>query len=51
MILHGSGNQNIEFVYDDGSRTFKTNKPFEGIIKNLKRRYLETDSNWMRNEI
>ena len=51
MILHGSGDQNIEFIYDDGSRTFKTNKPFEGIINNLKRRYLETDSNWMRNEI
>ncbi len=29
----------------------KTTKPFEGILNNLKRRYLETDSNWMREEI
>ncbi|MEC9392266.1 MAG: excinuclease ABC subunit UvrA [Pseudomonadota bacterium] len=51
VILDGSENESIEFLYDDGSRTFKTNKPFEGIINNLKRRYLETDSSWMRNEI
>jgi len=51
IILNGSENEEIEFLYDDGSRTFKTKKPFEGIINNLKRRYLETDSSWMRNEI
>ena len=51
IILDGSGDEKIIFNYDDGSRTFKTNKNFEGIIKNLKRRYVETDSNWMREEI
>ena len=51
IILNGSEDEEIEFLYDDGSRTFKTKKPFEGIINNLKRRYRETDSNWMRNEI
>ena len=51
IILDGSGDEKIIFNYDDGSRTFKTNKPFEGIINNLKRRYIETDSNWMREEI
>ena len=51
IILNGSENDEIEFLYDDGSRTFKTKKPFEGIINNLKRRYIETDSSWMRNEI
>jgi len=51
IILDGSGNEKITFNYDDGSRTFKTTKPFEGILNNLKRRYLETDSNWMREEI
>tara|TARA_Y100001970_G_scaffold21734_1_gene24868 strand:- start:3143 stop:5782 length:2640 start_codon:yes stop_codon:yes gene_type:complete len=51
IILNGSENDEIDFLYDDGSRTFKTKKPFEGIINNLKRRYLETDSSWMRNEI
>ena len=51
IILNGSENDEIEFLYDDGSRTFKTKKPFEGIINNLKRRYHETDSSWMRSEI
>ena len=51
IILDGSVDEKIIFNYDDGSRTFKTNKPFEGIINNLKRRYIETDSNWMREEI
>ena len=51
IILDGSENEKITFNYDDGSRTFKTTKPFEGILNNLKRRYLETDSNWMREEI
>ena len=51
IILDGSENEKIIFNYDDGSRTFKTTKPFEGILNNLKRRYLETDSNWMREEI
>ena len=47
IILDGSEDEKITFNYDDGSRT----KPFEGILNNLKRRYLETDSNWMREEI
>jgi len=51
IILDGSENEKITFNYDDGSRTFKTTKAFEGILNNLKRRYLETDSNWMREEI
>ena len=51
IILDGSDDEKITFNYDDGSRTFKTAKPFEGILNNLKRRYLETDSNWMREEI
>ncbi len=51
IILDGSEDEKITFNYDDGSRTFKTTKPFEGILNNLKRRYLETDSNWMREEI
>ncbi|MEK9640609.1 MAG: excinuclease ABC subunit UvrA, partial [Alphaproteobacteria bacterium] len=48
IILHGSGEQSVEMVYDDGLRSYKTRKPFEGIIPNLARRYRETDSNWVR---
>ena len=41
----------IKFVYDDGLRTYKTTKPFEGVIGNLERRYKETESAGMREEI
>jgi excinuclease ABC subunit A len=50
-ILFGTDNQEIEFIYDDGSRTYKTRKRFEGVIGNLQRRWRETDSSWMREEI
>ena len=50
-ILYGTGNQEIDFVYDDGLRTYKTKKTFEGVIGNLERRWRETDSAWMREEI
>ncbi|MEE3295710.1 MAG: excinuclease ABC subunit UvrA, partial [Pseudomonadota bacterium] len=49
LLLRGS-EEKISFIYDDGSRTFKTIKNFEGIINNIRRRYRQTDSNWMREE-
>ena len=51
IILHGSGEKPVEMVYDDGIRSYKTLKPFEGILPNLERRYRETDSNWVREEL
>ena len=51
VILFGSGEDVITFSYDDGLRSYKTKKPFEGVIPNLERRYRETDSNWAREEI
>jgi len=50
-VLYGTGGKDIDFVYDDGLRTYKTRKPFEGVIGNLERRWRETDSSWMREEI
>ena len=50
-ILFGTGKKTIEFVYDDGLRTYKTTKTFEGVIGNLERRWRETDSAYMREEI
>lgn len=50
-ILYGSNKEPIRFTYDDGTRSFKTTKPFEGVVGNLERRYRETDSAWMREEI
>ena len=51
IILYGSGEQTVEMEYDDGLRSYKTRKPFEGILPNLSRRYRETDSNWVREEL
>jgi excinuclease ABC subunit A len=50
-LLFGTGKTPITFIYDDGLRTYKTTKPFEGVIGNLERRYKETESSGMREEI
>lgn len=50
-ILFGSNKEPVKFTYADGTRSFQTTKPFEGVVGNLERRYRETDSNWMREEI
>lgn len=50
-ILHGTGKTIINFVYDDGLRSYKTSKPFEGVVGNLERRFRETESSGMREEI
>ncbi len=51
VILFGSGKTAIEFIYDDGLRSYKTKKPFEGVIGNIERRWRETESSWMRDEL
>ncbi|WP_430404499.1 excinuclease ABC subunit UvrA [Hyphomonas sp.] len=51
MILHGTGEDEIKFVYDDGMRRYEVKKTFEGVIPNLERRYRETDSAWVREEV
>ena len=50
-ILFGSGGEAIPFTYDDGMRTYTTKKPFEGVITNIERRWKETDSQWVREEL
>ena len=50
-VLFGTGRDEITFVYDDGLRSYKTTKPFEGVIPNIQRRWRETDSNWVREEL
>ncbi len=51
IILNGSGKIAVEMKYDDGLRSYRTTKPFEGILPNLTRRYRDTDSNWVRDEL
>src|SRR5579871_887694 len=50
-ILHGSGDDEIKFSYEDGVRSYDTKKPFEGVITNIERRYRETESEWAREEL
>ena len=49
-ILFGT-KEPIKFVYDDGVRRYETTKNFEGVLPNLERRWKETDSAWMREEL
>ena len=51
VVLYGTGEDDVTFSYDDGLRSYRTTKSFEGVIPNLERRWKETDSNWMREEI
>jgi excinuclease ABC subunit A len=51
MIFYGSGRTSVRFSYEDGARAYDVNKPFEGVIRNLERRFKETESEWAREEI
>ena len=51
VVLFGSGNDEIRFTYDDGLRRYETKKTFEGVIPNMQRRFKETDSSWVREEL
>ncbi|WP_020185621.1 excinuclease ABC subunit UvrA [Methylopila sp. 73B] len=51
VILYGSGADKVRFVYDDGLRSYETTKTFEGVVRNLERRWKETESDWSREEI
>jgi len=50
IIINGT-KEPIKIAYFDGSRTFHSHKPFEGVIGNLQRRYEETESDWTREEL
>ncbi len=50
-ILQGTGDVDVTMEYDDGLRRYKTIKPFEGVVPNLERRWKETDSAWVREEL
>jgi excinuclease ABC subunit A len=50
-ILYGTGEDPVSMTFNDGLRTYTTSKPFEGIIPNMERRWRETDSSWVREEL
>jgi excinuclease ABC subunit A len=51
LILNGSGDEPVELSYDDGLRRYGTKRPFEGVLPNLQRRWRETDSAWLKDEL
>jgi excinuclease ABC subunit A len=51
IILFGSDEDEIKFNYDDGYEKYSHKKTFEGVINNLERRFLESDSEWKREAI
>jgi len=52
VVLRGSGKENVDFRYlNDRGDIVKRSHPFEGIIPNLERRYRETESNSVREEL
>ncbi len=51
VLFNGTGKQTINFYFERDNRRYTYQKPFEGVIPNLQRRYRETDSNYIREEI
>ena len=51
VILHGTGGKPVTLTFVDGRKSYDVKKPFEGVIGNLNRRLLQTESAWMREEL
>jgi excinuclease ABC subunit A len=51
VILHGTAGRAVPLTFTDGKKSYTVNKPFEGVIGNLNRRMLQTESAWMREEL
>ena len=50
-ILYGTGEAPVEMSYNDGKRSYTIDRPFEGVLPNMERRFRETDSSWVREEL
>ncbi|MBK7540895.1 MAG: excinuclease ABC subunit UvrA [Candidatus Competibacteraceae bacterium] len=52
LILHGSGSEALDFDYQNSKgESYQRRHPFEGVIPNMQRRYRETESNQVRDEL
>jgi len=51
IILHGTGGKPVPLTFTDGRKSYTVNTAFEGVIGNLNRRMLQTESAWMREEL
>ncbi len=50
-ILYGTGEEEITVKYSNKRRKYEAKKPFEGVINNIYRRWKETDSSWLREDL
>ncbi len=50
-LLYGTGDKSIKFTYKEANHTYNHDKPFEGVLANIDRRWRNTDSDWMREEL
>ena len=50
-ILYGTGDEPVEMSYNDGKRSYTIDRPFEGVLPNMERRFRETDSSWVREDL
>ncbi|GAB5480567.1 MAG: excinuclease ABC subunit UvrA [Parasphingorhabdus sp.] len=51
IILNGTQGLPVTLRFQDGRKSYEVKKPFEGVVGNLTRRMLQTESNWMREEL
>ena len=51
ILLYGSGEEEVTMSYHDGHKSYDVSKAFEGVIPNMERRWRETDSSWVRDEL
>ena len=51
IVLHGTGGKKVPLTFVDGKKSYTVQKAFEGVIGNLNRRLLQTESAWMREEL
>src|SRR4029079_16013116 len=50
-VLYGTGEDEIPFVLERGTKRYEFRRPFEGGLASLERRYKETESEWVREEL
>ena len=50
-VLHGSQGEVMRLTFQDGRKSYDVVKTFQGVVGNLDRRLLQTDSAWMREEL
>ncbi|HJN25476.1 MAG TPA: excinuclease ABC subunit UvrA, partial [Rhodospirillales bacterium] len=51
ILLYGSGEEEVTMSYHDGHKNYDVRKAFEGVVPNMERRWRETDSSWVRDEL